>query len=819
MRRSRFICVSWIALLLVMAPRVVAQTAPTPGPGIAPADWPADAPLPRWREGGPPPDDPGQPLYPFALTCKGAQPKGLSGPPTSGLVASPPEYAPMDGVMFAYDQGWNDVVTSCVVALTADPNYDEKAYVLVESSADQTKAISQFTAAGADMSKVVFHIEPLDSIWLRDYGPHFVWQSGAPAIADSHYYPTRPNDNFIPSLSAWNLFQVPAYPMGLYYSGGNFQPGPDRSGFVTALIQLDNPGFSEDYLLELYHEHQGIDTLHIMPKLPSSVDGTGHIDMWMYLVDDDSVIISQFKPGSNSTAISITDNAAIYMANLGFTVHRPPAWNVGNTHYTYTNAFRVNDRIFIPTYAAGNPSYAADDQAAIAQWTASAGPTVRMVAINCYSIIPAAGAIHCIVMQVPRHTDPVPAAHVVAPDGCELLKSGTTTDLAWTAIDDAAVTSVDLYYSTDGGASFPNTIATGEANDGHFSWTVPATPSTRTVVKVVAHDAAANSVDAVSETPVEVSGAPQSVYDFSTGAGVDRWGWGTQSSSWSAVNGQRHPAAVSTALSPAEYAALSSSNATGGDSDPNRYIAPTPSSSSESTHVFEFTIAENPATIQDIGVTWEGYGDACLQMEVYVWDGAASNWGNGRGDSGQNRYLANYAGNKDEALAGHIRTGFDRYIDSTGKLTLLVYGERSGQESFHDHLSVTVTHTGGPAHPWSDLGNGLAGQFGLPSLLGTGSLQPGQPVNLILANAREQQQAALILGVMNLSAPFMGGLLVPYPNFVVTIPTGTTGNLALSAPWPAGVPAGAQVFLQYWIPDGGGPQGYSATNCVVGTAP
>ena len=53
---------------------------------------------------------------------------------------------------------------------------------------------------------------------------------------------------------------------------------------------------------ELYQTYQGIDTLHILPRLPGSVDGTGHIDMWFYLVDEDTVIISEFIPGSNATA-------------------------------------------------------------------------------------------------------------------------------------------------------------------------------------------------------------------------------------------------------------------------------------------------------------------------------------------------------------------------------------------------------------------------------------------------------------------------------------------------------------------------------------
>ena len=80
--------------------------------------------------------------------------------------------------------------------------------------------------------------------------------------------------------------------MPLYYSGGNFQPSVDRGGFTTALVYSDNPGFDEAFIADLYREYQGIDTLHVFPQLPGSVDGTGHIDMWLYLVDEDSVIIS-----------------------------------------------------------------------------------------------------------------------------------------------------------------------------------------------------------------------------------------------------------------------------------------------------------------------------------------------------------------------------------------------------------------------------------------------------------------------------------------------------------------------------------------------
>lgn len=645
-------------------------------------------PLPRWRETGMPPVDPNQSKHPFAIHLGGA-----ADAPTSGLIESPPEYLPSKGVLFRYSSSaWPTVVKDCVVELTHDPAYDDIAYVIVSNSSQQQSAVNAFTAGGADMSKVVFIQMPTNSIWLRDYGPHFVWQSGALAIVDSHYYPTRPLDNFIPTELADDYFLMPSYDIGLYYSGGNFQPGANRMGFTTTLVLQDNPGFGEPFIGELFNTYQGIDTLHVFPRLPASVDGTGHIDMWFYLVDEDTVIISRFAPGSHPDAIEITDNAADYMENaLGYEVFRVPDHNGGGgVHYTYTNAFAVGDRILIPTYGQGDPSHLLNDGLAAQTWQAAA-PDKEIIPINCYSIIPAAGAIHCIVMQVPRYLGTSPAVHVTSPDGGELFIADRAYDVTWVATDDSAVVGIDLYCSSDGGITFDEVIATGEEDDGRVQWTVPDTPTGQAVVKVVATDDDDNPVEAVSESVFTITRADTHVYDFSSGAGVDKYGWGYQTSNWSSIDGNRRPFGVGIPLSAGDYAKIAASDATGGDSDNNRYKATTPNYGYETTHMFEFIVGEHPGTILDIEILWEGYGDACLQMEVYVWDAVEENWSNAAGGFGENRYIDNQAANRDAILSGHIQSDFERYINENDMLTILLYGERNGQESFHDYIALTVT--------------------------------------------------------------------------------------------------------------------------------
>ncbi len=678
--------------------------------------------LTRVREGGTP-YDPNQPLVPYPVRIGGPEGTAASLVPDPAVVQSPPEYAPARGVLFQYGNSWNSVVTACVVGLTASPAHDEIAYVVVANQTTANSAASAFAAAGANMAKVVIIVHPNDSIWLRDYGPHFVWEGGTLGIVDSHYYPGRPLDNFVPTLLGDSTFGVRAHHQGLYYSGGNFQAGPARSGFCTALVNVDNPasaGFNESLIRELHDAFQGIDVLHVLPQLPTSVDGTGHIDMWMYLVDEDTVIISEFIAGSNATAISVTNNAVPYMQALGFEVIRTPAWNSGFTHFTYTNAFRVNNRIFVPVYGTGlvpggNSAYNARDTEAMARWTAAAGPGVTLVPIQCSGIIGASGAIHCIVKQVPRYADLLPAAHVQSPGAGDVVLAGSVQQIRWNAsdTDNRPLASVDLAWSADGGSWNP--IATAIPDSGSFAWTVPAGLSGSGIrVRVTARAGDGDTFTAVGN-PFRVGPGTRRTYDFSQGAGATHFATGTQTSSWGLVSGL--PLPVSTAFTAANYAALASSNATGGNTDANRYVTPAVASGSEATHVFRVRIDEPPAAIAELRIAWEGYADRCTQAELYVWNVALSQWGNPQGQVGQNRYADSWAGNRDETLEAAIRGNVADFVAADGTVRFLVYAERSADETFHDYAAVIVTTIDVPC-PADLNGDGVVDGVDLGTLLG-----------------------------------------------------------------------------------------------------
>ncbi len=118
---------------------------------------------------------------------------------------------------------------------------------------------------------------------------------------------------------------------------------------------------------------------------------------------------------------------------------------------------------------------------------------------------------------------------------------------------------------------------------------------------------------------------------------------------------------------------------------------------------------------------------------------------------------------------------------------------------------------------WTDLGNALPGSLGAPDLTGDGALAAGNTVTLTLTNALPNTTAFLVVGAVNLSLPFYGGIIVPYPTLIVALPTGPAGSLTLPSIYPGGVPAGIPIYVQYWIVDASGPEGYTASNAITAT--
>jgi hypothetical protein len=138
--------------------------------------------------------------------------------------------------------------------------------------------------------------------------------------------------------------------------------------------------------------------------------------------------------------------------------------------------------------------------------------------------------------------------------------------------------------------------------------------------------------------------------------------------------------------------------------------------------------------------------------------------------------------------------------------------------------SSPVTQSGaayvfGGLQAWTDLGAGLAGAGGVPTLDGTGTLCSGAAGSLQLAGAAPSAAATLVFGLSTLNAPFKGGTLVPAPLLLIALPTSAGGTATLPFTLPASVPSGTELDFQVWVADAGAPHGFAASNGLRGVTP
>ena len=122
--------------------------------------------------------------------------------------------------------------------------------------------------------------------------------------------------------------------------------------------------------------------------------------------------------------------------------------------------------------------------------------------------------------------------------------------------------------------------------------------------------------------------------------------------------------------------------------------------------------------------------------------------------------------------------------------------------------------------PWTNLASGLGGLLGVPSLVGTGTLELGSPGSLVLSAAAPSAFGMLFTSVASTPAPFKCGTLVPVP-ILLSFPVVTNPAGALPLQWPAWPSAlsGASLYFQYAVVDAAAPCGVSLSNALRADLP
>lgn len=396
------------------------------------------------------------------LLRSGPLPPLRADPPPTAPVRNCAEWEPAVGVLIRYPLG-------LPYALLRDFDDVTALYVVVSASLAAT-ARSSFVANGVDTSRVEWLVRNSNSIWVRDYGPWFVFDGNGDVGIVDHVYnrPARPYDDLIP-VEFGQEYGYPVYRHDMWHTGGNYMTDGAGRSMSTDLVYNEAHsanGMTPAEVDQLMLDYYGVTPYDVLDDISST--GIHHIDTWGKMLDEETVLVKQ-TIGSHPTYAALEQRATL-IASLpsstgrNYEVVRVYCYNFsGSNPASYTNSLILNGRVYIPLFGS-----AADDSAALDVYrTAMPGYEVLGYAYGGWLTD---DALHCRAKGV---MDPgmLRVTHVpvvgLQPEPVEITA----------VVDDrseAGLTSVQLSYRFGGGSWVPERMTSAGGDDYVATIPMPA---------------------------------------------------------------------------------------------------------------------------------------------------------------------------------------------------------------------------------------------------------------------------------------------------------------------------------------------------------
>ena len=337
-----------------------------------------------------------------------------------------------------YDNARNTILQIAIHSATV-----AEVWFIVESSTGQNNLTMLLLQEGMTQevldAKVKFMVEPIDSVWTIDFGPLPIIDdvTNTWAIADFRYYPNRPIDDGLSTFLGRSLMDLgyanntSTYRMPINTEGGTFQSTTDGICFTgngqlfwtaydagmdpnpllyTPIADIQDHALAVE-LKQVWKEYAGCQDVIVTNSITD--DGTLHIDMYMKVIDDNTVLMGEYLPpfaneAQEENAARMDETTAFIEAYVkpdgtSFTVERlvmpgHRQTNEGPVPFTYANSTIINGLNLWPAFTF--PEWEESRAVAEAKWQ-EVMPEHEHIWIDSEELSFWSGAIHCITRTVP----------------------------------------------------------------------------------------------------------------------------------------------------------------------------------------------------------------------------------------------------------------------------------------------------------------------------------------------------------------------------------------------------------------------------------
>jgi agmatine/peptidylarginine deiminase len=274
---------------------------------------------------------------------------------------------------------------------------------LVSDEAQRAQVHALLTARGIDTSNIEYFIWPTAMMWVQDFGPTFVVNEEATAIAFDFHHPNTDFENMLPVAFA-SQFGFPINHAHMSLDGGNLLSNGEGLCLSTSTVLQDNAAreFKLEDIGQRLHKYLHFDKWTYLKPLVG--EPTGHVDMFATFVAPNVVVVGSCDPAGDPVNAAILDDNAVTLSKvvtragpLRVERVRKPTHEDGKW-FSYANVIFANGVLLVPQY----PGVSSElDRDALVLYRRLL-PDWKVVGIDCTSLIAKRGALHCVSLNIPK---------------------------------------------------------------------------------------------------------------------------------------------------------------------------------------------------------------------------------------------------------------------------------------------------------------------------------------------------------------------------------------------------------------------------------
>lgn len=309
----------------------------------------------------------------------------------------PGEWEPVDRLLVSWNQDNKDL-TPFFAGFLREAVTQTDVTLLTPANVSRRGLARDLRRQGVDVSHLEYEVAPINTMWIRDYGPLVLrTDEGRRVVVDLPYSLDRPEDDRVPELLAgrwrWPLSAIP-----LDLEGGHLQSdGAGRCVITDDVLARNSDTYHFEQVSALLSADLGCNDVVVVPSLVD--EPTGHLDMFAYITGPSRILVGSYEHAVDDQNSVILNEAALMLQNAGFHVTRiPMPDNRGRTLFrTYTNGLALNGVVFVPVYKHDRKH----EQEALEIY-GRAFPNRKLVPVPSDEIMALSGAVHCTTLTIAR---------------------------------------------------------------------------------------------------------------------------------------------------------------------------------------------------------------------------------------------------------------------------------------------------------------------------------------------------------------------------------------------------------------------------------